>query len=54
MWDWMHNYSKPSFKDGVKAKQYLQAEYVKIKRVDSLMNTSVDAGIKILDKIKDQ
>ncbi len=52
MWDWMHNYKKPDFSEGEKAKAYLEAELVKITRVDSLMTTAVEIGSNTLDDLK--
>lgn len=52
MWDWMHNYKKPSFENVEKAESYLSAEFQKIKTVDSLMNSSVENGMKIIAQLK--
>jgi len=52
MWDWMHNYKKPDFSESEKAKAYLQSEFAKISRVDSLMTTAVEIGSNTLDDLK--
>jgi len=52
MWDWMHNYKNPDFGDGEKAKSYLESEFAKISRVDSLMTTAVEIGSNTLDELK--
>ena len=52
MWDWMHNYKKPNFNDGEKAKAYLESEFAKISRVDSLMTTAVEIGSNTLEDLK--